>query len=96
MHERVRTVRWSRELFARTVSGRLVGGGAEVKGEDSLPACQQGQATASAAYGRQVAYGGFATQNQTETEPNQKPKHCDAMRCETKRRNATKTNMVFN
>lgn len=46
-------------------------------------ACQQGQATASAAYGRQVAYGGFPMQkpNWNRTEP--KPKRCDAMRNET-------------
>lgn len=66
-------VGWSRELFARAEAG------AEAHWRTGT-ACQQGQATASAAYGRQVAYGGFSTQNQTETEPNQ----TEAMRNETK------------
>lgn len=96
MHERVRTVRRLVQgiVCQSSHSGQQAGGGAG-KGAEAQwrkgTACQQGQATASAAYGRQVAYGGFSTQNQTETEPNQ----TEAMRCETKR-NATKTNMFFN
>lgn len=83
MHERVRTVRRLVQgiVCQSSHSGQQAGGGGGAgpvwrKGT----ACQQGQATASAAYGRQVAYGGFSTQNQTETEPNQ----TEAMRNETK------------
>lgn len=83
MHERVRTVRRLVQgiVCQSSHSGQQAGGGAGGGAEwRTGTACQQGQATASAAYGRQVAYGGFSTQNQTETEPNQ----TEAMRNETK------------
>lgn len=85
MHERVRTVRRLVQgiVCQGSHSGQQAGGGAGAGAEARWrkgTACQQGQATASAAYGRQVAYGGFSTQNQTETEPNQ----TEAMRNETK------------
>lgn len=73
MHERVRTVRRLVQgiVCQSSHSGQQAGGGAGAEAQwRTGTACQQGQATASAAYGRQVAYGGFSTQNQTETEPN--------------------------
>lgn len=81
MHERVRTVRRLVQGIVCQSSHSGQQAGAEAGAEwRTGTACQQGQATASAAYGRQVAYGGFSTQNQTETEPNQ----TEAMRNETK------------
>lgn len=83
MHERVRTVRRLVQgiICQSSHSGQQAGGGAGAGAQwRTGTACQQGQATASAAYGRQVAYGGFSMQNQTETEPNQ----TEAMRNETK------------
>lgn len=81
MHERVRTVRRLVQgiVCQSSHSGQQAGGGGGAEWRTGT-ACQQGQATASAAYGRQVAYGGFSTQNQTETEPNQ----TEAMRNGTK------------
>lgn len=87
MHERVRTVRWSRELFARAVT---VGNRREVeqnggRGQLANKAKPQRQRLTAAKWHTAVF------QRKTKLKPNRtKPK-----RCETKR-NATKTNMFFN